>query len=124
MSFSYFAYGYTAWIFFSWFFVYMAQVRGLNLKSSALFTMLPFLSMTIGSLGGGVLSDRLTRRYGLLGRALRFGFGRVLLYRCFSGAGLACAEPSGCGRYPRRRCGRAVCLTKLILVSLGRHRGA
>ena len=65
MSFSYFAYGYTAWIFFSWFFVYLAQVRGLNLKSSALFTMLPFLSMTIGSLGGGVLSDRLTRRYGL-----------------------------------------------------------
>jgi MFS transporter, ACS family, glucarate transporter len=65
MSFSYFAYGYTAWIFFSWFFVYLAQVRGLNLKSSALFTMLPFLSMTIGSLGGGVLSDRLTRIYGL-----------------------------------------------------------
>jgi MFS transporter, ACS family, glucarate transporter len=65
MSFSYFAYGYTAWIFFSWFFVYLAQVRGLNLKSSALFTMLPFLSMTIGSLGGGVLSDRLTRNYGL-----------------------------------------------------------
>jgi MFS transporter, ACS family, glucarate transporter len=65
MSFSYFAYGYTAWIFFSWFFVYLAQVRGLNLKASALFTMLPFLSMTIGSLGGGVLSDRLTRRYGL-----------------------------------------------------------
>ncbi len=69
MSFSYFAYGYTAWIFFSWFFVYLAQVRGLNLKASALFTMLPFLSMTIGSLGGGVLSDRLTRFYGLrLGR--------------------------------------------------------
>ena len=65
MSFSYFAYGYTAWIFFSWFFVYLAQVRGLNLKASALFTMLPFLSMTIGSLGGGVLSDRLTRIYGL-----------------------------------------------------------
>jgi MFS transporter, ACS family, glucarate transporter len=65
MSFSYFAYGYTAWIFFSWFFVYLAQVRGLNLKASALFTMLPFLSMTIGSLGGGVLSDRLTRLYGL-----------------------------------------------------------
>ena len=65
MSVSYFAYGYTAWIFFSWFFVYLAQVRGLNLKTSALFTMLPFLSMTIGSLGGGVLSDRLTRSYGL-----------------------------------------------------------
>ena len=84
MSFSYFAYGYTAWIFFSWFFVYLAQVRGLNLKASALFTMLPFLSMTIGSLGGGVLSDRLTRLYGLwVGRcgvaAVAFFFTAVFL---------------------------------------------
>ena len=62
---SYFGFGYTAWIFFSWFFLYMAQVRGFNLKASALFSMLPFLSMTVGCLGGGVLSDRLTRAYGL-----------------------------------------------------------
>jgi ACS family glucarate transporter-like MFS transporter len=62
---TYFGFGYTAWIFFSWFFLYMAQVRGFNLKASAMFSMLPFLSMTIGCLGGGVLSDRLTRAYGL-----------------------------------------------------------
>jgi MFS transporter, ACS family, glucarate transporter len=62
---SYFGFGYTAWIFFSWFFLYMSQVRGFDLKSSALYSMLPFLSMTIGCLGGGVLSDRLTRTYGL-----------------------------------------------------------
>ncbi len=37
---SYFGFGYTAWIFFSWFFLYMAQVRGFNLKASALFSML------------------------------------------------------------------------------------
>ena len=62
---TYFGFGYTAWIFFSWFFLYMSQVRGFNLKASALYSMLPFLSMTIGCLGGGVLSDRLTRTYGL-----------------------------------------------------------
>ena len=62
---AYFAYGYTAWIFFSWFFLYMAQVRGFNLKASALFSMLPFLCMTIGCLAGGVLSDRLTGAYGV-----------------------------------------------------------
>lgn len=62
---AYFGFGYTAWIFFSWFFLYMAQVRGFNLKASALFSMLPFLSMTVGCLGGGALSDRLTRSYGL-----------------------------------------------------------
>ncbi len=62
---AYFGFGYTAWIFFSWFFLYMAQVRGFNLKASALYSMLPFLAMTIGCLGGGALSDRLTRTYGL-----------------------------------------------------------
>lgn len=61
----YFSFGYIAWIFFSWFFLYMAQVRGFNLKSSAYYSMLPFLSMTVCCLAGGALSDRLTRRYGL-----------------------------------------------------------
>ena len=61
----YFGYGYIAWIFFSWFFLYMAQVRGFDLKSSARFSMLPFLSMTFFCLAGGVLNDRLTRKHGL-----------------------------------------------------------
>jgi ACS family glucarate transporter-like MFS transporter len=81
---SYFGFGYTAWIFFSWFFLYMAQVRGFNLKTSAMFSMLPFLSMTVGCLGGGALSDRLTRVYGLrVGRcglaAVAFLFTAVFL---------------------------------------------
>jgi ACS family glucarate transporter-like MFS transporter len=61
----YFSFGYIAWIFFSWFFLYMAQVRGFDLKSSARYAMLPFLSMTICCLLGGALSDRLSRIYGL-----------------------------------------------------------
>ncbi len=61
----YFAFGYIAWVFFSWFFLYMAQVRGFDLKASAHYAMLPFLCMTIFSLVGGWLSDRLTRLYGL-----------------------------------------------------------
>ena len=32
LSLSYFSFGYVAWIFFSWFFIYLAQVRGLNLE--------------------------------------------------------------------------------------------
>jgi ACS family glucarate transporter-like MFS transporter len=62
---SYFSYGYVAWIFFSWFFLYMAQVRGFNLKASARYSMLPFFAMTVFCLAGGVLNDRLTRSYGL-----------------------------------------------------------
>lgn len=62
---SYFSFGYIAWIFFSWFFLYMAQVRRFDLKSSADYTMLPFLSMTVCCLIGGFLSDGLTKRWGL-----------------------------------------------------------
>jgi MFS transporter, ACS family, glucarate transporter len=61
---SYFTFGYVAWIFFSWFFIYLAQVRGLNLKASAFYAMLPFIAMAICCPVGGVISDRLTRRHG------------------------------------------------------------
>ncbi len=61
----YFSFGYIAWVFFSWFFLYMAQVRHFDLKSSARYAMLPFLCMTVFSLVGGVMSDRLTASRGL-----------------------------------------------------------
>ena len=65
LTLSYFTFGYVAWIFFSWFFIYMATVRGLNLKASALVSMIPFIAMTICCLGGGFISDRLSKRIGL-----------------------------------------------------------
>ncbi len=65
MMVSYFAYGYASWIFFSWFYLYMAEARGLNLKTSALFTMIPFLCMTVFCFSGGLVSDRLTHAAGL-----------------------------------------------------------
>lgn len=64
ITFSYFSYGYTAWIFFSWFFIYLATVRGLNLKSSSYYAMLPFLAMAVCSYLGGIASDAITRRRG------------------------------------------------------------
>lgn len=61
---SYFAYGYAAWIFFGWFFIYLNNVRGLDMKSSSFYSMLPFIGMAVGSPVGGWISDRLTVRYG------------------------------------------------------------
>lgn len=58
---SYFCYGYVAWIFFSWFYRYLAKVRGLDLKASAFYSMLPFLAMLVCCLLGGVANDRLTK---------------------------------------------------------------
>jgi ACS family glucarate transporter-like MFS transporter len=62
---AYFGFLYVAWIYFSWFFIYMAQVRGFDMKASARYTMLPFLSMTMFCLLGGKFSDVLTRKYGV-----------------------------------------------------------
>lgn len=61
---SYFTYGYVAWIFFSWFYIYLAEVRGLNLKTSALYSMLPFIAMAICSPLGGLVSDALAKSKG------------------------------------------------------------
>ena len=61
---SYFCYGYVAWVFFSWFFTYLSKVRGLNLKESALYSMLPFLAMVLGCLLGGTINDRITKLRG------------------------------------------------------------
>ena len=61
---SYFCYGYVAWIFFSWFYRYLAKVRGLDLKSSAVYSMLPFLAMLVCCLVGGSVNDRLTKSRG------------------------------------------------------------
>lgn len=64
LAISYFTYGYSAYIFFTWFFLYLVDVRRVNLKTSAFYSMLPFIAMTIGSLVGGFISDFVTRRYG------------------------------------------------------------
>src|SRR5581483_5698816 len=61
---SYFCYGYVAWIFFSWFYRYLAKVRGLDLKASAFYSMLPFLAMLACCLLGGTVNDYLTKRRG------------------------------------------------------------
>ena len=59
---SYFTYGYVSWIFFSWFYLYLTEVRGLSLRSSAVLSMFPFMAMSLGSLVGGAASDWLARQ--------------------------------------------------------------
>ncbi|MGH9455899.1 MAG: MFS transporter, partial [Terriglobia bacterium] len=61
---SYFCYGYVAYIFFSWFFIYLTTVRGLNLKSGSYYATLPFIAMSVCSAMGGLISDAVSRRFG------------------------------------------------------------
>lgn len=61
---SYFAFGYVAWIFLTWFFIYLLDARGVNLKASALYATAPFIAMAIFSPLGGVIGDWVTRKKG------------------------------------------------------------
>jgi ACS family glucarate transporter-like MFS transporter len=64
MTASYFCYCYVAYIFFTWFFIYLSTVRGLDLKASSYYGMLPFIAMATGSPLGGWIADGLTKRMG------------------------------------------------------------
>jgi ACS family glucarate transporter-like MFS transporter len=76
---SYFCYGYVAWIFFAWFYRYLAKVRGLDLKASAFYSMLPFIAMLVCCLLGGIINDGLTRRRGpRFGRCWVAAFGMLV----------------------------------------------
>jgi MFS transporter, ACS family, glucarate transporter len=61
---SYFCFGYVAWIFFSWFYIYLLKERSLDLKASAFYSTLPPLAMVACSLLGGAISDALTKSHG------------------------------------------------------------
>ena len=80
LTFSYFVYGYAAYIFFSWFFIYLSTVRGLNLRQSSYYTMLPFIAMAICSPLGGWISDRVTQQRGQ--RVGRCGVAGIAMVLC------------------------------------------
>ncbi len=72
---AYVAFGYVAFIFLNWFFIYLADGRGIDLKQSALLATLPFISMTSCCLIGGVISDWLVKHKGqYVGRSLYGAF--------------------------------------------------
>jgi ACS family glucarate transporter-like MFS transporter len=56
--------GYTPAIFFTWFFIYLTRVRGMNLQTASYYGMLPFIAMSVGSAAGGWIADGVCRRYG------------------------------------------------------------
>jgi ACS family glucarate transporter-like MFS transporter len=90
---SYFAYGYAAYIYFTWFFIYLSKVRGMDLKHTAYYGMLPFLAMALGSTFGGWLSDRLSKRLGKrVGRCL-FGAAAMALSGCFIALAMLVESP-------------------------------
>jgi MFS transporter, ACS family, glucarate transporter len=61
---SYFFHGYTPFIYFAWFFIYLTHVRGLTVAKGGLWGTTPFIAMTIMSPIGGWLSDKAVKHFG------------------------------------------------------------
>jgi ACS family glucarate transporter-like MFS transporter len=64
LTLSYFCYGYTPAIFFTWFFIYLTRVRGLDSQAASYYSMVPFIAMSLGSAAGGWIADRVCKRFG------------------------------------------------------------
>jgi len=61
---SYFFHGYTPYIYFTWFFLYLTRVRGLTVAKTGWWGTTPFMAMTVMALLGGWLSDKAVIRLG------------------------------------------------------------
>ena len=61
---SYFFHGYTPFIYFAWFFIYLTHVRGLTVAKGGLWGTTPFIAMTLMSPIGGWLSDKAVKHFG------------------------------------------------------------
>lgn len=77
-----FVLGYAGFFFFTWFFLYLVDVRRFGMESGGFYTALPFLVAAITAPAGGWLSDRISGVFGVK-------FGRVGLgFICFALAAL------------------------------------
>jgi ACS family glucarate transporter-like MFS transporter len=76
---SYSCLGYVAYVYLSWFYLYLVNVRGFGLLRGALFAASPFVAVTIFCPLGGWATDRLTARLGINRGRTIVGAGGMLL---------------------------------------------
>lgn len=76
---SYTCLGYVAYVYMSWFYLYLVEERGFSVLRGALFAASPFLAMTVFCPLGGWITDRLSQRVGVnKGRPWVGGAGMML----------------------------------------------
>lgn len=79
---SYTCLGYVAYLYLSWFYLYLVNVREFDVLRGGLYGSAPFLAMLVGCPIGGWVTDRLAARYGVTtGRAIA-GIGGMTAAGC------------------------------------------
>jgi MFS family permease len=69
----YWCYVWGSWFYLSWFHTFLVRGRGFSESEMAVWAPLPFVMGAAGNVAGGVLSDRISRRYGLRAGRVRLG---------------------------------------------------
>jgi ACS family glucarate transporter-like MFS transporter len=90
---SYFVLGYIMYIYFSWFYLYLVNVRGFSVLSGGWYSTAPFLAGAITSPIGGWLSDSLSRRFGKRIGRCGVGVSGLLLTSGLVWAGASTTDP-------------------------------
>jgi ACS family glucarate transporter-like MFS transporter len=62
---SYFCNNYVFYFFFNWLFIYLVDSRGFKILQGGFYAAAPWLTGTVAAVLGGLVCDRLTRRYGI-----------------------------------------------------------
>ncbi len=65
LTLSYGCLGYVAYVYMSWFYLYLVNARGFTILSGGVFAAAPFLTILISCPLGGWVTDRLAMRHGI-----------------------------------------------------------
>ncbi|MCP9452693.1 MAG: MFS transporter [Nitrospira sp.] len=90
---SYTCLGYVAYIYLSWFYLYLVDVRGFTVLQSGLYAAAPFLTILVFCPLGGWVTDRLAVRQGLTQGRRLVGLTGMVLAAMFIGCGGAIDSP-------------------------------
>lgn len=92
---SYSCLGYVAYIYLSWFYLYLVNVRGFSLLQGGLYAAMPFLAMLVACPLGGWLTDRLVRAAGAAKGRRWVGMTGMVLASASIGIGAVVESPLG-----------------------------
>lgn len=90
---SYSCLGYVAYVYLSWFYLYLVTVRGFDVLQGGLFAAAPFLAMLVSCPLGGWATDRLALRHGVTAGRKLVGMAGMLAAAVSIGLGAAVESP-------------------------------
>ena len=90
---SYACLGYVAYIYMSWFYLYLVNVRGFNVLRGGFFAAAPFLAILVSCPLGGWATDRLALKYGLTRGRRVIGLTGMVLAAIFIACGAMMESP-------------------------------